>query len=97
MATPTFAPPSGGERRSNRPFTFISTCSVCRQQRVQYLYPRRALFRLLEEAQIIHAYCETCDVIWPITAQERVVIVRAITADQRGAEHDAATFLGGPA
>jgi uncharacterized membrane protein len=28
MATPTFAPPSGGERRSIRLFTFVSTCST---------------------------------------------------------------------
>jgi len=90
MATPTFTPPSEGERRSNAPFTFVSTCSVCGQGRAQSFYPRRALFRLLEKAQTIHAYCETCDRVWPINEQERVVIVRTIK-DQLGAEHDADT------
>jgi hypothetical protein len=90
MATPPLAPLSEGERRSNRPFNFVSTCSVCGEARMQSLYPRRALFRLLEKAQTIHAYCETCDRVWPISARERVVIVRAIN-DQLGAEHDAGT------
>jgi hypothetical protein len=78
-ATPSLALPSEGERRST-PFTFVSTCSLCGQVRVQYAYtPRalRALVRLLKKAQI-YAYCRTCDVVWAINAQERRSIVDAL-------------------
>ena len=78
IATATLAPPPGSEQRSISPCTFVSTCSVCGQARVQYLYPRRALFRLLDKAQIIHAFCETCGLVWPITAQERRSILDAL-------------------
>ena len=70
-STPSFAPPSGSERRTSRPSPFVSTCPVCGQKRVQYAYTRRALVRLLEKGQIIDAYCRRCDVVWPVSAQER--------------------------
>jgi transcription elongation factor Elf1 len=75
-----FAPPSEGKRRSNRPFTFVSTCSMCGRERVQYAYTRRALVRLLEkvQVQVIYALCATCGVVWPINAQERRSIVDAL-------------------
>jgi transcription elongation factor Elf1 len=74
------APPRVSERRVSRPFTFGATCPICGQERVQYAYMRRALLRLLEKGQIIDAHCGTCDVVWAVTPQERVVLARAILA-----------------
>jgi hypothetical protein len=51
-----------------------------RAQRLQE-YTRRALDKLLETNHTIDAYCATCDVLWPISAPERVVIARAIAGD----------------
>src|SRR5215467_5150412 len=80
-STLSFAPPSGSERRSSRPSPFVSTCPVCAQERVQYAYTRRALVGFLEKGQIVDARCETCDVVWPVSAQERVVIARAVLTE----------------
>jgi hypothetical protein len=71
IATPVLAPRTKTERPGNRPINFASTCPMCGQQRVQYAYTRRALIRLLEKGQIVDAYCGTCDVVWPASAQER--------------------------
>jgi hypothetical protein len=57
--------------KSDKPFNFVSTCPLCGQKRVQYAYTWRALVRLLEKDQIIDAYCRRCDVVWPVSAQER--------------------------
>ena len=70
IATPVLASRTKSERR-NRPINFVATCPVCGQQRVQYAYTRRALVRLLERGQIVDAYCGTCDVVWPTSAEER--------------------------
>jgi hypothetical protein len=59
------------------PAIFASTCPACGQQRLQHAYTRRALTRLLESSQIIDAYCVACDVVWPVSARERVVIANA--------------------
>jgi len=67
-ATPSSAP----RATSDKPINFVSTCPACGQERVQYAYTRRALIRLLEKGQIIDAYCRRCDVVWPVSAQERV-------------------------
>jgi len=80
-STPSFAPPSGSERRTSRPSPFVSTCPVCGQERVQYAYTRRALVGLLETGQKVDARCGTCDVVWPVSAQERVTIARAVLAE----------------
>jgi hypothetical protein len=56
------------------PVIFASTCPVCGQERLQHAYTRRALTRLIESSQIIDAYCVACDVVWPVSAHERVVI-----------------------
>jgi hypothetical protein len=66
-ATPSFA----HRAKSDKPISFVSTCPACGQERVQYAYTRRALLRLLERGQIIDAYCRRCDVVWPVSAQER--------------------------
>ena len=66
-ATPSFE----SQTKSDKPINFVSTCPVCGHKRVQYAYTRRALVRLLEKGLIIDAYCRRCDVVWPVTAQER--------------------------
>ena len=66
-ATPSFE----SEAKSDKPINFVSTCPVCGQRRLQYAYTWRALVRLLDQGQIIDAYCRRCDVVWPVSAQER--------------------------
>ena len=66
-ATPSFE----FQAKSDKPINFLSTCPICGQKRAQYAYTRRALVRLLEKGQIIDAYCRRCDVVWPVSAQER--------------------------
>ena len=64
---------------------FFATCPVCGQAQVQRAYTRRALVSLLENGRIIDAYCVTCDVVWPVSAQERNLITTVIAAGQLGA------------
>src|SRR6516225_8922236 len=64
---------------------FVSTCPVCGAQRLQLAYTRRALLRLLENANTIDAYCLACDVVWPVNVQERNLVAAAIAAGQLGA------------
>jgi len=66
-ATPSF----GSQAKSDKPINFASTCPVCGQKRVQYAYTRGALVRLLEKGQVIDAYCRRCDVVWPVSTEER--------------------------
>jgi hypothetical protein len=63
--------------------SFFSTCPACGQQQLQLAYTRRALLKLLESGNIIDAYCLACDVVWPVTAQERNLVVAAIAAGPR--------------
>ena len=63
-----------------KPVPFLSTCPACGQQQLQLAYTRRALIRLLETGNIIDAYCLACDVVWPVSAQERNLMVTAIAA-----------------
>lgn len=67
--TPT--PSLESQAKSDAPINFVSSCPVCGQKRVQYAYTRGALVRLLENNQIIDAYCRRCDVVWPVSTQER--------------------------
>ena len=64
---------------------FFSKCPVCGQQQLQRAYTRRALLRLLESVNIIDAYCLACDVVWPVSAQERNLVVTAIAAGRLSA------------
>jgi len=78
----------------NNPVTFVSTCPACGHQRLQNGYTRRALGKLLETNHTIDAYCVTCDVLWPVSAPERVVIARAIAADYGDASRPAGNAYG---
>jgi hypothetical protein len=62
------------------PVIFASTCPICGQPKLQRVYTRRALTKLIESSQIIDAYCVSCDVVWPVSAQERISLAAAITA-----------------
>jgi hypothetical protein len=64
---------------------FFATCPVCGQSQVQRAYTRRALVSLLEHGRIIDAYCANCDVVWPVSAQERNLMTTAIAAGQPSA------------
>jgi hypothetical protein len=68
-----------------RSIPFFATCPVCGQLQVQRAYTHRALVRLLENGRIIDAYCITCDLVWPLSAQERNVVTTAIADGQLGA------------
>jgi predicted RNA-binding Zn-ribbon protein involved in translation (DUF1610 family) len=74
-----------GSAPMTRPVSFFSTCPACGQQQLQRAYTRRALLRLLRSGNIIDAYCLACDVVWPVTAQERDLVVAAIASGQPGA------------
>jgi hypothetical protein len=60
---------------------FFSTCPRCEQGRLQSGYEPIELVESLSAGQAIDAYCLLCDVVWPISAQERFLIAGAITAD----------------
>jgi hypothetical protein len=66
------------------PFIFASTCPTCRQKQSQRGHTRRALVRLIESRQTIDAYCLDCDIVWPVTAEERVAIGCAVEMSKRG-------------
>ena len=78
----------------NNPVTFVSTCPACGHQRLQNGYTRRALVKLLETNHTIDAYCVTCDVLWPVSAPERVVIAKAIAANHGDASPPAGNAYG---
>jgi len=59
--------------RSDR-ITFVSTCPMCLNERVQHAYSRRTLFLRLNAASNIEAYCAVCKVYWPISERERGAI-----------------------
>jgi hypothetical protein len=63
---------------------FFSTCPRCKHARLQSGYERIELVESLGAGQAIDAYCLLCDVVWPISAQERFLIARAITPDRHG-------------
>ena len=61
---------------------FFSTCPSCKHPRLQNGYERIELVESLGAGQAIDAYCLQCDVVWPISAQERFLIARGITLPQ---------------
>lgn len=79
-AKPSFAPSKWSEHRNTRPFTFFSTCPVCREERLQYAYTRRALVNLLQSGPMVNAYCTKCDRVWHVSAQERAALASVISA-----------------
>ena len=68
-----------------KPVPFFSTCPACGQKQLQLAYTRRALLRLLESDNIIDAYCLTCDLVWPVSKQDRDSVAAAVAAGHPGA------------
>jgi len=62
--------------------SFFSTCPKCRNARLQNGYTRVELVRLLDADRPIDAHCVMCDALWPISAMDRFLLTKAITADQ---------------
>jgi Zn-finger nucleic acid-binding protein len=60
---------------------FFSTCPRCKHPQLQSGYERFELLESLDAGQAIDAYCPQCDAVWPISAQERLLVARAITPD----------------
>ena len=60
---------------------FFSTCPRCKHPRLQSGYERIELLIVesLGAGREIDAYCLPCDVVWPISEQERSLIARGIT------------------
>ena len=57
---------------------FFSTCPRCKHARLQSGYERVELVESLSAGQGIDAYCMLCDGVWPVSAQERLLIARAL-------------------
>ena len=68
------------------PLVFVSDCPSCGQHKLQHAYNRRALTKLIESRQIIDAYCLECDVVWPVTPEERALIACALATEQSSVE-----------
>ena len=64
---------------------FFSTCPACKHVRLQNGYTQAELTAALDSDHAIDAYCLMCDVVWPISAQERFQIAALLAADQQGA------------
>jgi hypothetical protein len=75
------------------PLIFVSSCPSCGRQQLQHGHTRRALTKLIESRQIIDAYCLECDVVWPVTAEERALVACAITTGQGSMGPDCMTGL----
>jgi hypothetical protein len=58
--------------------SFVSTCPLCGKLRPQHGYGYGELAESLSGEQTIDAYCLTCDVVWPINAQERSQVATLI-------------------
>jgi hypothetical protein len=54
--------------------TLVSTCPNCGCQRPQHGYTRSVLFNLVNTRRTIDAYCNDCNVCWPISESERRTI-----------------------
>jgi len=68
---------------SRKAIAFISSCPVCGHEQLQTYYTRRALSKLLVTGSMVDAYCGACDVVWPISAEEKIELTAAITLGQR--------------
>ena len=57
---------------------FVSNCPRCMRPQAQGGFTRSALRRLLQHGYPIEAYCDMCDQFWPVNAQQRVHLARAV-------------------
>ena len=69
------APTAADPRVWNRAkIPLVSTCPNCGRERPQHGYTRRVLFNLVNTRRTIDAYCNDCNVCWPISESERRTI-----------------------
>jgi hypothetical protein len=54
--------------------SFLSTCPLCGKPRPQHGYESIELAHSLSGEQAIDAYCLACDVVWPISDEERSLL-----------------------
>jgi hypothetical protein len=73
--------------------SFLSTCPLCSNPRPQHGYEKVELADSLTAEQAIDAYCLTCDVVWPISAEERSLVATLLA--RAPARARAATKLAG--
>jgi hypothetical protein len=73
---------------------FASACPACGHQRLQHGHTRRKLIGLIESRGIIDAYCLECDLLWPVSAEERRLIACKLAIKQSGAAAACATEPG---
>lgn len=73
---------------------FTSTCPACGQRRPQHGHTRRALIRSIETSQIIDSYCLDCDLVWPVSSEERDLIAKVIMIGPSDASPPTAAPLG---
>jgi len=59
---------------------FSSECPNCGNERLQTGYELEELAELLSSGADIEAYCISCDRGWPISAEERADLARALAS-----------------
>ena len=62
---------------------FFSPCPKCHQARLQQGYTRADLLEYLESGHPIDAYCIRCDVLWAVSAQERIGLAEQVSPGLR--------------
>jgi hypothetical protein len=55
---------------------FTAVCPRCRRQQPQQGFSRAALLRLLDDDLDIQAYCAPCRNFWPISDEERLLLIQ---------------------
>jgi len=73
---------------------FASACPACGHQRLQHGHTRGRLINLIESRGIIDAYCLECDMLWPVSAEERRLIACKVAIKQSGTSAACMTELG---
>jgi hypothetical protein len=62
--------------------SFFSMCPACKRARLQNGYTRGEVTAALNTGRAIDAYCLMCDVVWPVDAQERLLIAAHLGTGQ---------------
>jgi hypothetical protein len=57
---------------------FVAVCPGCTRRQTQHGFSRAALLRALDDDLDIHAYCVQCRNFWPISDEERLLLIAAI-------------------
>ena len=63
------------------PIQFFANCPKCVNPRLQDAHTRQGLLTYLGTGRTIEAYCNSCEVLWPITDEQRRVLAGMIGRD----------------